>query len=115
MGIEVGKDYEFELGKYRLNQDDLCASPEIFFTLPWVNGTDLSLHFFLDDNAVCRSGIIEWSMDSESDFLLLCEDSPLEKDYEIEYEDIDQMIEKLKPFADDLLTEFLLQETDKSK
>jgi hypothetical protein len=102
------EDIEFELGKYRVVQEPLCASPDIFFTLPFINGTELKLHFFLDDRAECQSGIIEWAEDDESEFTWLCEDTEREERFGIDYAEIDDLIERLRPFADEVLTETLL-------
>jgi hypothetical protein len=107
--IEANKEIEFGMGTYRLVQEDWCPGPDIYFTLPWVNGTELRLHYFLDTRGECQFGLIQWSIDHESDFFWLCDEAEYEKEYEIIYKDIDEMIEKLRPLADELLTDFILQ------
>ena len=104
----TGGSVEFELGRYEVRQEPMCASPDVYFTLPSVNGTELRLHFFLDSRGECQSGIIEWAEDDGTDFIWLCEDTELEERYGIDYAEIDDLIERLRPMADGILTDALL-------
>lgn len=108
--IQAGVDNEFAMGSWRVEDEGLSASPDLYFTLPSVNGTELRLHFFLDDSARCQSFLIEWAEDDASEFRWLCEDTLLEESYGIDYAEIDDLIERLRPMADEILTEFVLQE-----
>ena len=48
-------------------------------------------------------------MDSDSDFLFLSEDSDIEEAYGIDCEEIEEMVVRLAPFAEELLKEFVQQ------
>jgi hypothetical protein len=107
--LEAGKDYSFELGSFNMEDNEYLASPDIYITVPHVNGTELKVHFFLDDRGDCRSGIIEWAEDVETDFIWLSERPDLEGEKGIDYGEIDEIIELLRKYADDYLTRYLLQ------
>jgi hypothetical protein len=107
--LQADKDYSFDLGSFKLEDDPNLASPDIYITVPHVNGTELKVHFFLDDRGECQSGIIEWAEDAESDFVWLSERPDLEDEKGLVYKDIDETIEVLRRHADEYLTRYLLQ------